>query len=290
VGLLVAAGEPARPLPLVERLQELGYVAGRDLAVEFRSADGHVDRLPALAEDLVRLPVDVIVTGGEQAALAARDATATIPIVIQYVSDPVKDGLVASLARPGGNVTGVTGFAPQLSGKRLELMRETIPGLARVAALDNKERPTDVTELEDAARALGLEVRFGFLDVNAMEPSVDAVLAGGAQAVLVRGAAATVPPLARRLAEILARRRVPALYADHAAVSAGGLMSYGPNIDDLYRRAGDYVDRILKGAKPGDLPVEQPTVLNLAINRATARALGLDVPQSVLRQATEIIE
>ena len=273
-------------------LRELGYVEGRNISIESWSAEGKDDRLPALAADLVRSKVDVIVAASGAATRAVQQTTRTIPIVMSLVADPVGSGLVASLARPGGNVTGLTIMAPDLMAKRLELLKEVVPKVSRVAFLTNPDNPASarfLREAEAAARALGVRLQ----TLEARNPQeIDSAFA-----VMTRERAGALlyPPDAifftqrRQVAELAAKGRLPSLgtsdYPD-----AGGLMSYGPNIPDLERRAATFVDRILKGAKPGDLPVEQPTKFELVINLKTAKALGLTIPQSVLLRADQLIQ
>jgi putative tryptophan/tyrosine transport system substrate-binding protein len=277
-------------------LRDLGYVEGRNVVIEYRNAEGKVGRLPALAAELVALKVDVILAVATPQALAAKQATRTIPIVFAATGDAVADGLVTSLARPGGNVTGLSFFTPELVAKRLELLKQTIPGVSRVAVLWNPGGLGESTEkdvlkrAEGAARALGVRLQF----VEARGPAdFDRAFSEMARA---RPDALTVLTSAmlfnarRHLVDLVAKNRLPALYPWREFVDAGGLMSYGPNLADLYRRAATYVDRILKGAKPGDLPVEQPTKFELAINLKTAKALGLTMPPSLLQRADEVIQ
>jgi len=277
-------------------LRDLGYVEGRNLVNEYRDAEGKPDRLPALAAELVALKVDVIVAGGTLQALAAKQATRTIPIVFAAAGDPITDGLVTSLARPGGNVTGVSSLTPDLVGKCLELLKQAVPGVSRVAILWQPGGAGERTEkdmlkgAEVAARALGVRLQF----VEARGPEnfdrafSEMTRAGaGALTVLQSGLFNTER---RRLVALAAKNRLPAVYTLREFVDAGGLMSYGANLADLNRRAATYVDKILKGAKPGDLPVEQPTNFELVINLKTAKALGLTIPQSLLQRADQVIQ
>jgi putative ABC transport system substrate-binding protein len=279
-------------------LRDLAYVEGRNLVIESRSADGKLDRLPALAAELVALRVDVIVTaGGTPAALAAKQATRTVPIVFATAGDPVASGLVTSLARPGGNVTGLSMLGTaELVGKRLELLTQAVPGVTRVAVL---RHPGFVSERADkvilkaadaAARALGVRLQV----VEARGPAeFDRAFSDMTRARAGALAVSGSPMFAnerRRLVDLAAKNRLPAVYESREDVDAGGLMSYGPNFADLFRRAATYVDKILKGTKPADLPVEQPTKFELVINRKTAKALGLTIPQSLLGRADEIIQ
>ena len=274
-------------------LRELGYVEGQNIVIEYRWAERRDERLPDLAAELVSLKVDVIVAGGTPAPLAAKHATRTIPIVMSTAGDPIGSGLVASLARPGGNVTGLSARSPELGGKRLQLLKEVVPGVSRVAVLWNAANPYAalvVRETEAAARTLGVQVQS--LEVRGpddFENALPAAIRGRAGALIVVG-----DPLLfsyrMRIADFAARNRLPAAYNLREFAEAGGLMAYGENLADLYRRAATYVDKILKGAKPADLPVEQPTKFELVINLKTAKALRLTIPQSVLIRADEVIQ
>jgi len=277
-------------------LRDLGYVEGRNVAIEYRDAGGKVERLPALAAELVALKVDVIVAGGTPAALAAKQATTTLPIVVSAAGDPVTSGLVTSLARPGGNVTGLSMLSPDLVGKCLEQLKQAVPGVSRVAVLWQPGAVPERTEkdilqgAEVAARALGVQLQF----VEARGPEeFDRAFS---EIIRVRAGALTVLPSSmfiserRRLVDLAAKNRLPAVYSVREFVDAGSFMAYGPNLPDLNRRAATYVDRILKGAKPGDLPIEQPTKFELVINLKTAKALGLTVPQALLQRADQVIE
>ena len=277
-------------------LRDLGYVEGRNLVIEYRDAEGKVERLPALAAELVALKVDVIVASGTLAALAAKQATRTLPIVFSPAADPVASGLVTSLARPGGNVTGLSLLNSELVGKWLEQLKQAIPGVSRVAVLWQPGAFGERTEkdmlkgAEVAARALGVQLQFvearGPEDFDRAFSDMTRARAG---ALTVLGSTMFVSER-RRLVDLAAKNRLPAVYNVREFVDAGGLMSYGPNLADLFRRAATYVDKILKGAKPGDLPVEQPTKFELVINLKTAKALGLTIPQSVLVRADEVIQ
>ncbi len=274
-------------------LRELGYVEGKNVAIEYRYAEGNFDRLPALAAELVRLNVNVIVTGGPTAIPAAKAATTVIPIVMAFDTDPVGSGFAASLAKPGGNITGLSTLAPELSAKQIELLKEIVPKLARVAVLGTASRPGSahaLREVENAAKALKVQVQFqDVVDPKGIDAAFLAARKGGADAVLVLGS-----PLfnANRmeLTELASKSRYPVIYDRAEFVEAGGLMTYSVSLADLARRAATYVDKILKGARPGDLPIEQPTKFDLVVNMKTAKALGIKIPNSVLAQATKVIE
>jgi putative ABC transport system substrate-binding protein len=273
-------------------LRVLGYVEGDTIVVEARHAAGRMEQLPGLASELVRLPVDVLVAASSTSAHAARKATGTIPIVI-VSADPVGHGLVASLARPGGNVTGLSDFHPGMVTKRLELLKEIGPAVSRVAVLMNPanvSHPREVKDLQAAAPALGVTL----LVLEVRKPDdIDGVFAAIARqragALLLLGDP-VISTLQRRIAEFAARSRLPAIYTIREWTEAGGLLSYGTSFADLYRRAATFVDRILKGARPADLPIEQPTTFELVINRRTAAALGLAVPPALLLRADRVIE
>jgi len=269
-------------------------VEGQNIAIEYRWAEGRFERLPDLAAELVRLKVDVIVSVVTQASLAAKNATRTIPIVMVAAGDPLGSGLVASLARPGGNVTGPSSMYAELAGKQLELLKETVPKVSRVAVLWNPANAVWQAQMlratEVAARALGLQLQL--LEARGpdeLEGAFAAMTRERASALLVQ-VDVIFALHARRLADLAAKRHLPAMYGSREHVEAGGLMSYAPNIPDLFRRAATYVDKILKGAKPADLPVEQPTRFELIINLKTAKALGLTIPPSLLVRADQVIE
>ena len=275
-------------------LRELGYVEGKNIAIENRWAEGKFERLPALAQELVRLKVDVIVSVVTQATVAAKNATRTIPIVMVAPGDPLGSGLVASLAHPGANVTGPSSMYSDLVGKQLELLKEIVPKLSRVAVLWN---PANVAwqarmlkATDAAAKALGLHVQLlEARGADDLEAAFAAMTREQASALLV--AVDVIFALhAKRIADLAAKRHLPAMYGSSEHVEAGGLISYAPNIPDVFHRAATYVDKILKGAKPGDLPVEQPTSLDVVVNLAAARAIGLTMPPSVLRRATQVID
>jgi putative tryptophan/tyrosine transport system substrate-binding protein len=274
-------------------LRERGYEEGQNLAIERRFVEGKVERLPELAAELVRLNVSVIVAGGQPPPVAAKRATATIPIVMTNFSDPVGLGLVTSLSRPGGNITGLALLTVELVGKQLQLLKEAVPKVSRVAFLTNPSNPGAALQLRDAetaARSLGLQLQV----LEAQRP--DELAAAFAAMDRERAGAVLLPGdslffyYRAQIADLAIKSRMPALFAPKEFAEAGGLMAYGANIADLYRRAATYVDRILKGANPADLPVEQPTKYDLVINLKTATALGLTIPRSLLQRADQVIE
>jgi putative ABC transport system substrate-binding protein len=301
IGLLVTgsleAPEARRVLDAFRQgIRERGYVEGQNLVIEYRGAEDRSERLPALATELARLKVDVIVTPATPAARAAQQATTTIPIVASVMQDPVGDGLVASLARPGGNITGLTILGPELVPKRLALLKEVLPKAARVAALwqpgayGERSARDMLRETEAAARALGVQLRLsGVKAPDEFDRAFSAIAAEQADALLVLPGPLLFSQR-RRIVDFATQHRLPLMYGAREIVEAGGLISYGPSIDDLVRRSATYVDKILKGAKPADLPVEQPTKFELVINLKTAKALGLTIPPSVLARADELIE
>jgi putative tryptophan/tyrosine transport system substrate-binding protein len=291
-------GSPAtfalRTKAFLQGLGELGYLEGKTIAIEWRWAEDKVERLPELAAELVRLNVDVIVANGTPAIKAVRNATKSIPIVMAGVGDPVGIGLVASLARPGGNVTGLSILAPELSRKRLELLKEVVPKLSRVAAMLNPTNPVyraELQETHDAARSLGLQLQpiVEVSDLNTLQEGFTTLSRDRARALLLL-TDAIFYSIRVRILEYAAKSRLPAMYWQREFAEDGGLMSYGPFTNELFRRAATYVDKILKGTKPGDLPVEQPTKFELVINLKTAKALGLTIPPSVLGRADQVIE
>ena len=292
-------GSPTEPNPNLEAfrqgLRDLGYVEGQNLVIEYRYAEDRDDRLADLAAELVRLKVDVIVTVAASATRAVQHATRTIPIVMAGGSDPVGDGLVASLARPGGNTTGTSNLTVELPGKRLELLKETVPQSARIAVLADPDAPTyesTMNNLTVAARALGLQLHVVELRrADELDTAFAAMTQERADALLVIGDAQLLNrQRARVVADLAAQHRLPAMYGWREYVDAGLLMSYGPSQLDMQRRTAVYVDKILKGAKPADLPVEQPTKFELIINLKAAKALGLTIPPSLLLQADEVIK
>ena len=289
-----ASTEGSRIEAFRQGLRELGYIEGKNIVVEYRYAEEKLDRLPALATELVRLKVDVIVTGGSGNTRAAKEATNTIPIVMAQDSDPVANRFVASLARPGGNITGLATLAPEIGGKQLELLKEVVPKLSRAAVLGAPSTtPGNVQQRKEIELAAGaFKVQLQFVDVGGpkdIETAFRAARKGRAEAVLVlRGS--VLGSEGTHISEFAVKSRLPAIYGTRRSVEAGGLMSYGVNGADLDRRAATYVDKILKGAKPGDLPVEQPTKFELVINLKAAKQIGLTIPQSVLYRADKVIK
>jgi putative ABC transport system substrate-binding protein len=292
LGATTAAGQSQWTAAFVQRLRELGWVEGRTVTIEYRWAEGRFDRLPEIFAELVRRKVDVIFTHATPNVIAAKQATSIIPIVFTLVGAPVGAGLVASLARPGGNVTGVSNLSSDLGGKRLDLLREVVPALRRLAILTKIDNPSAVLEMGDvqaAAHTLGLEVAIA--EIRRADDIASAV-----ESLKGRVDALIVPPDALllghriRINTLALGARLPTMHGSREYVEAGGLMSYGPNYSDLFRRAADYVDRILRGAKPADLPVEQPTKFDLIINLTTSKVLGLTIPSTLLARADEVIE
>jgi putative ABC transport system substrate-binding protein len=294
IGILepIPAAQNAANLDALRKgLQDLGYVEGRNLIIEYRSADGRAERFPDLVSELVRLEVDLIVTRGTPAARAAKDAAGTIPVVMATMGDP--RAIVASFAHPGGNITGVTTFSTELTAKRIEILKELIPKLSRVALLHNMGNPAAPPEWDEtktAARSLGLQAEL--LDVRSQDDLGRAFELAVRQHVgaLVIGADGLTQMHQQTLVELVARNRLPAAYPAREFVEAGGLIAYAVNYPELYFRFARFVDKIFKGAKPGELPVEQPTKFELVINLKTAKALGLTIPQSLLLRADEVIQ
>jgi ABC-type uncharacterized transport system substrate-binding protein len=274
-------------------LRELGYEEGKNIVIEWRFGDGKVDRLSGLATELVGLKVAVIVTGGTGPTRAAKAATSTIPIVMAQDNDPVASGVVASLARPGGNITGLSNFAPELSSKRLEILREVVPNLSRVAVLGSSTGASYalvMKELELAAKVLGVKLQYlDILEPKDVETAFRAAAEGRADGVTTFASAMVVSQRAQ-IVELAAKNRLPGIYHNSQFTEAGGLMFYGVNVLDLDRRAATYVDKILKGAKPADLPVEQPTKFELVINLKAAKQIGLTIPPNVLARADKVIK
>jgi ABC-type uncharacterized transport system substrate-binding protein len=292
LGPLTPSAESQWTAAFVRRLRELGWIEARSIAIEYRWAEGRSERFAEIAAEFVRLKVDVIVTAGTVPVLAAKQATLAIPIVFATVGDPVGTGIVSSLAQPGGNVTGLSNQQADLAGKRVGLLREVVPGLRRLAILVNVGSPNsvlDMREVEAAARMLGLDVVT--LEIRRADDIASAfeLLQGRAEAIYV-----CTDPLVNtnrvRINTLALAARLPTLHAVREYVEAGGLMSYGPSYPDQWRRAADYIDKILRGTKPGDIPIEQPTKFDLVINQTTAKALGLTIPESFLLRADEVIE
>ena len=273
-------------------LRELGYVEGKNIVIEWRDSEGRGDRVPALAAELVRLKVDVIVTSGSTGTRAAKDATVTIPIVMAQDPDPIGNGFIASLARPGGNITGLSNLNRELSGKRLELLKEVIPKLSRVAVFATSTFPgtaENLKETELVAKALAVQLQYiEVREPKDIETAFRAASKGRAEAVLALGGG-VLNSVRAQLVKLTAKTRLPAIYPNGQFVDAGGLMSYSANIADLDRRAADYVDKILKGAKPADLPIEQPKKFEFIINLKAAKQIGLTIPPNVLVRADRVI-
>jgi putative ABC transport system substrate-binding protein len=293
IGVLSSFSDPdPQVAALKQGLRDLGWVEGQNVGVEYRYANNHLEQFPHLAAELVRLKVDLIVAGGEAGIRAARDATSTIPIVMANSGDPVGTGLIASLSRPGGNVTGLSLLAPDLGGKRLELLKETVPKVSRVGVLWNPTNAVKALELnstEVAARALGVIVTSHEVRAPADFDRAFAAIGRERPTALITLADPLTRSYRTQLAEFAAKSRLPMIAELRDFAEAGGLMTYGASLLDLYRRAATYVDKILNGAKPGDLPIEQPTKFELVVNLKTAKSLGLTIPQSVLVRADEVI-
>jgi putative tryptophan/tyrosine transport system substrate-binding protein len=296
IGILFGGRPPAvsdRLEAFRQALNELGYVEGKNIVIEARYAEGKLDQLPALASELVRLNSDVIVTGGPQSTRSAKNATSTIPIVMGQDSDPVGSGFVASLARPGGNISGLSNFNAELGGKRLELLKEIVPKLSRMTVIGNSTEPANALFLKEAqlgAAALGIKLQYAdvrFLEATKGQPSNERQ--ARADAVLVL-AASILFSQRTKIADLAAKRQLPAMYISREFVEDGGLISYGTSVPDLFRRAAIYADKILKGANPGDLPIEQPTKFELVINLKAAKQIGLAIPANVLARADKVVK
>ena len=295
IGLLFTSS-PSAQLARIEAfrqgLREIGYVEGKNIVIEWRSAEGKPDRLPALAAELVRLKVDVIVTAAPTVTRATKEATVTIPIVMAQDRDPVGNGFVANLARPGGNITGLSNLAPEISGKQLELLKEIVPRLSRVAVLGTSTSPGTAQALKELELAAGaFKVQLQYLDVLSskdIETAFRAASKGRAEAVLVLGGP-VLNSQRTQVVDLAVKNRFPGIYIAIEFVEAGGLMSYGTSVTDLFRRAAVYVDKILKGAKPGNLPVERPMKFELIINLKTAKQIGLTIPPNILARADRVI-
>ena len=274
-------------------LRELGYIEGKNIIIEWRSSEGKLERRSELAAELVRLKVDVIVSGGPTVTRIVKEATSTIPIVMAQDSDPVGNGFAASLARPGGNITGLSALAPEMSGKQLEILKDILPKLSRVAVIGNSINPGDAQALRETVLAAGaFEVYLRYLDVQDakdIEPVFRAAAKGRAEALLVLGN--PILNLHRQqVVDLATKLRLPAAYARPEYVEVGGLMTYGTNYPELFRRAATYVDKILKGAKPADLPIEQPKKFEFIVSLKAAKQIGLTIPPSVLRRADKVIK
>jgi putative ABC transport system substrate-binding protein len=294
IGYLGGNSPNARSETFRQRLRELGYIEEKSIVIEWRHHERKLDHLPGLADELVRLKVDVTITVGAPAARAAKGATVTIPVVMMQVGDPVGSGFVASLARPGGNITGLSSLAPELGGKRLELLREIVPKLSRVAVFGTSTNPDNaqsLREVELAAKALGVQLQYlDILSPKDFETAFRTARKERAEAVLYLVAGAIAAGRQAEVAELAVKSRLPVIYGGRGLVEAGGLMSYGVSQADLDRRAALYVDKILKGAKPADLPVEQPAKFELIINLKAAKQIGLTIPQKVLARADKVIK
>ena len=293
LGASSAALESDRLAVFRQGLRDLGYVEGQSVVIEYRWAEGHYDRYPAFVAEAVSRKVDVIITEGTSAAIAAREGTKTIPIVTAAIGDPIAVGVVSSVAHPGGNVTGLTSMSPEIDAKRLELLKELVPSVSRVAVLWNPGNPNTkfrLPNLQAAAKSLRLKLELvGVRDGEQLDKAFGAIVAARSQALMVPSDLAL---LSRReqIIDLAGKRRLPGLYPYRDFVEAGGLASYSPSYPAMFRRAAVYVDRIIKGAKPGELPIEQPTKFDLIVNLKAAKALGLTIPQSVLGRADEIIQ
>ena len=290
---VTSSGQDPRLEAFRQGLREMGYVEGKNFTLEYRSAEGKFDRLPALAAELIRLNVDVIVTQGTPAAAAAKNATSTIPIIVSGGTDPVATGLVSSLARPGGNITGVTIMNEELAGKRLELLKETSPKVSRIGVLWNSANPGAAVvfkQTQSAAQELRLSLQsLEVQTVNDLQGAFEAATRSGVNGLALLATSPITDHL-KLVADLAVKNRLPSIYDRSDFVEAGGLMSYGPNVPDMSRRAAIYVDKVLKGANPGDLPVERPTKFELVINLKTAKALGLTIPPVVMMRAEKVIK
>jgi putative ABC transport system substrate-binding protein len=289
-----AALEPELVAAFRQGLRDLNYVEGQNIAIEYRWAEGRYDRFPAFVAEAVQLKVDVIVTAGTPAILAAKEGTRTIPIVMATIGDPIASGAIASLARPGGNVTGSTSMTPDIDDKRLAFLKEMVPVVSRIAVLWNPTNPNNAARMKQmltAAKTLRvrLEPLVGAADSQELDKGFQAIVAARAEALIMVSDRALLAHRGR-IVDFASRRRLPALYAYREFVQAGGLASYEPSYPVMFRRAATYVDKILKGAKPADLPVEQPTKFEFVINLKTAKALGLSIPPALLARADEVIE
>lgn len=298
IGYVSATGDASNQGPYVEALRqglkELGYLEGKNISIEYRGAEGDTERIPSLVFELVQLKVDILVAPVLPAIRAAKQATRTIPLIMVISEDPVAAGLVDSLGRPGGNITGLTRLQRELSGKRLELLAQAIPGITRIAVLRDAESPSAAIafkEYETAAQALKLQLQS--FEVRGTKPDLDGALQDAATrrvSALITVTNANILRNQERVAELAVRNRLPSMFEGHTWVEAGGLMSYSTNDLEIYRRAATYIDKILKGAKPGDLPIEQPTKFEFVINLKTAKQIGVTIPPNVLARADKVIK
>jgi putative ABC transport system substrate-binding protein len=294
IGLLTLLAKPdPHERAFMQGLRELGYIDGQNITIDYRRAAGNVDRLPALAEDLVRLKVDIILARSTPVVQAAKNATTTIPIVMLGAADPVGSGFVASLARPGGNITGNSNINPELVGKRIELLREIIPKLSRVGFLAHGGDPAHklfVKEAQEAAEGLKIQIRSTVIDkVEEIETALSTIKQERAEALIVQTLFISILGQGQKIAELAVNHRLPSISDGAGFAEAGGLLFYGPDLVPGYRRGAVFVDKILKGAKPADIPVEQPTKFELVINLKTAKQIGLNVPPNVLARADRVI-
>jgi putative ABC transport system substrate-binding protein len=292
IGVLFGAtGASGQIVAFRQKLAELGYTEGQDITIDVRAADGYGERLPELAAELARLPVDIIVAAGDPAIRAAKQANDTVPIVMAASRDPVGEGLVSSLARPGGNLTGLSFFDAQLAGKRLELLKEAVPAISLVGVLGSSTRQPEYRAAAVVAPALGVQLQL--IEVhspNDLASAFDVAASARVDALILGGGNPTFFAYPAAIAGEAMLRRLPSMSERKEFVQAGGLMAYGPNIPDLWRRAAYYVDRILKGTKPADLPIEQPTTFEFVVNLKTAQALGITFPNEILLQVTEVVQ
>jgi putative ABC transport system substrate-binding protein len=297
IGILIASSASAQEPRLTafrQGLREIGYIEGQNVVIEMRSGEGKLERMPVVAAELVQLKVDVIVTGGGTSTRAAKDATATIPIIMTQDADPIGAGFAASLSHPGGNITGLSSVSTDLMGKGLELLKEIVPKLSRVAVLLSQDqsllrRAASMKEIEESAKALGLRLQILTLkDAKDIEPAFQAASKGRAGAILERATSITLSHRTK-VADLAVKSRLPVIYGREEYVEAGGLMVYAASINDLSRRAAMYVDKILKGAKPADLPVEQPKKFEFIVNLKAAKQIGLTIPPNVLARAERVI-
>jgi len=296
IGYLSGAGDPSNPGPNVEAfrrgLQELGYIEGKNILVEYRYIEGKRDRVPSLVAELVQLKVDVLVSPNLPAIRAAKQATKTIPIVMVINWDPVAEGLIDSLARPGGNITGLSRLTRDLSGKRLELLKEVVPGISRVGVLDDADAQLKaLKDYQAAGRALKIQLQS--LEIRGPNPDLEGAFQAAVRSrirALIATQITVVLPYTEKIADLAIKNRLPLMFETGSSVEAGGLMSYAASDADLFRRAAIYVDKILKGAKPAELPVEQPTKFELVINLKTGKQIGLTIPPNVLARADKIIK